>query len=285
MKLFLLTALAPILWGSTYMITALFLPADQPLWVATLRALPVGLVMVLMAPRRLPKGWPMKIWLLGAVNIAAFFALLFIATYRLPGGIAATLQATLPLMALAAQWKIAGRRPVSLQWIAGFAGVIGVSLLVLTPDAALDTVGLLAAFGACVALLSGMLLVQRWGMPMGLFSFTGWQLLTGGLCLLPMAFFIEGMPPVMTETNLYGMLWLGLVNTGLAYLVWLNGVPKLQTSQLAFLGLLSPVTAVVLGVSLVGETLSQLQWIAILVILISIPVVQFSRSSRQLEAS
>ena len=84
----LLTAIAPITWGSTYFVTSEFLPPDRPIFAAAARALPIGLVIV-AARRRLPRGsWWWRSALLGTLNIGLFFALLFLAAYRLPGGFA-----------------------------------------------------------------------------------------------------------------------------------------------------------------------------------------------------
>ena len=93
----LLTALAPAIWGSTYVVTTLMLPADYPLTVAMLRALPAG-ILLLLAVRQLPQGvWWLRAFILGALNFSVFWALLFVAAYRLPGGVAATLGAVQPL--------------------------------------------------------------------------------------------------------------------------------------------------------------------------------------------
>ena len=50
-----LTAIAPAIWGSTYIVTTQLLPAGYPLTVSLLRALPAGLLLLLVV-RRLPKG-------------------------------------------------------------------------------------------------------------------------------------------------------------------------------------------------------------------------------------
>ena len=50
-----LTALAPIVWGSTYLVTTEMLPAGMPLTLAMLRALPAGLLLLLFL-RKLPQG-------------------------------------------------------------------------------------------------------------------------------------------------------------------------------------------------------------------------------------
>ena len=89
----LLTATAPVIWGSTYIITTEFLPPDIPLTIAALRALPAGLLLLLLV-RQLPeRDWIVRILVLGALNFAIFWALLFVSAYRLPGGVAATVGA------------------------------------------------------------------------------------------------------------------------------------------------------------------------------------------------
>ena len=50
----LLTALAPMIWGSTYIVTTELLPADMPFTAACIRVLPAGLLLVLYS-RNLPK--------------------------------------------------------------------------------------------------------------------------------------------------------------------------------------------------------------------------------------
>ena len=69
--------------------------------MATLRALPAGLLLLLFV-RQLPQGvwWP-RVFLLGALNFSVFWAMLFVAAYRLPGGVAATLGAIQPLLVIA----------------------------------------------------------------------------------------------------------------------------------------------------------------------------------------
>ena len=57
-----LTALAPAVWGSTYLVTTEMLPAGYPMTVAMLRALPAGLLLMLFI-RQLPKGiWWGRRW-------------------------------------------------------------------------------------------------------------------------------------------------------------------------------------------------------------------------------
>ncbi len=80
-----LTAIAPIVWGSTYIVTTELLPLESPLLASTLRALPAGLILVLIS-RQLPERmWLLRLALLGFLNIGLFFYCLFFAATYLPG--------------------------------------------------------------------------------------------------------------------------------------------------------------------------------------------------------
>ncbi|PZR69135.1 MAG: EamA family transporter, partial [Stutzerimonas stutzeri] len=146
----LLTATAPAVWGSTYVVTTELLPAGYPLTVAMLRALPAGLLLLLLV-RRLPQGvwWP-RTFLLGALNFSFFWAMLFVSAYRLPGGVAATVGAIQPLIVLGLSRAVIGTTVRPLAVFAGLAGIGGVALLVLTPSAALDPVGVAAGLAGAV---------------------------------------------------------------------------------------------------------------------------------------
>lgn len=78
-------------------------------------------------------------------------------------------------------------------------------------------------------------------------AFTAWQLTTGGLLLAPVALLVEPPQPPLTTTNLAGLAWLGLVGAAETYWFWLRGIVRLGPSLAAMLGMLSPVSAVLLG--------------------------------------
>src|SRR5690349_16082902 len=204
----LLTALAPAVWGTTYAVTTELLPSDRPLLAGALRALPAGLVLLALT-RRLPHGdWWWRAAVLGALNIGVFFALLFVAAYRLPGGVAATLGAVQPLVVAGLGALLLGQRVRVGTLLAGIAGVAGVALLVLRATARLDAVGVLAGLGGAVAMGLGVVLTARWGRPVPLLAFTGWQLTAGGLLLVPLVLAVEGVPPALDGAAVGGLAYL-----------------------------------------------------------------------------
>jgi len=255
----LLTALAPTIWGTTYFVTTQFLPTNRPLLVGLIRALPVGLLLMVLS-RRLPSGvWWGRSFVLGTLNIGLFFGLLFIAAYRLPGGVVATLMAIQPLQVALLGWAILAEHPGFYTFIAAGLGLLGVGLIVLGPTARFDMIGVIAGIAATLAMASGTVLTKRWGRSAPLFVFASWQLVAGGLVLLPFALAIEGSPPTLTTKNLLGFAWLGIIGTGIAYALWFRGIGKLKVSTVAFLGLLSPISAMLIDFLILKKTLTLMQ--------------------------
>ncbi|WP_017933797.1 DMT family transporter [Nocardioides sp. Iso805N] len=246
-------ALAPIAWGSGYYVTATYLPPDRPLFGAAVRALPFGLLLLALHPARLRGSWWWRTALLGALNFAAFFALIFVAADRLPGGLAATLTATSPLMIMLFAWALAGERPPHASLAGAVVGIVGVALLVLRGTTHVDAIGVLASLVAVVVSSLGFILVKTWRPPVDLLPFTAWQLIFGGLLLVPVALFVEGAPPHLDGRALAGFAWIGLAGTVLAYVVWFQGMRRLPAAAVSLVGLLNPVSGTVIGVALAGE--------------------------------
>ncbi len=266
-----MTALAPVVWGTTYLTTTTFLPPGHPLLIATVRALPAGFILLLVA-RRLPTGsWWWRSWVLGALNFTVFFGCLFIAADRLPGGVAAVVGGIQPLIVAVLGWRILSERLTVVTIIAGTAGVIGVGLIVAPGDAALDPVGVAAALSGAVSMAVGTVLTKRWGAGQPPLAVTAWQLLAGGILLAALTAVVEPPPDALpTAPQLGAYAYLTLVGTALAYVLWFRGVRSLPTHLPAFVGLLSPVVAVVLGLVVAGETLSALQAVGLVTVLASV---------------
>ncbi len=261
------TALAPAAWGTTYLVTTELLPPGRPLLAGTLRALPAGLILA-AAGKRLPGGaWWAKALVLGILNIGGFFALLFTAAYRLPGGVAATLGAVQPLIAAALAATLLRERLRPNVAIAGVLGVVGVALLVLRAGAQLDATGVAAGLAGATSMASGVVLTKRWGRPVPLLTFTAWQLVAGGLVLLPLALAFEGPPPPLSPSNVLGYLWLGSAGTGVAYALWFRGIDRMPVGQVSLLALLSPIVATTAGWLVLHQQLTAAQMVGAVIVL------------------
>ena len=286
-----LTALAPAVWGTTYIVTTHALPTGHPVFAALMRTLPAG-ALALALTRRLPSGqWWWKSLVLGALNMACFFPLLFVAAQRLPGGVAATLGAAQPIIVAGLAVVVLSEHPSVWRLIWGGIGVVGVALVVLGPQAGLDALGVAAGLGGAVSMGLGVVLTKRWGRPDGVsaLSLAGWQLTGAGLLLIVPALVIDGVPAGIDATAVAGYSWLGLVGGLAAYVVWFEGIRRLPVTPTALLGLLSPLTAALLGHLVIGEVLTSIQLLGFALALTAMTAGQLappsSRSSSRKEFS
>lgn len=263
----LLTAVAPAIWGSTYIFTTEFLTNFSPITVAMLRALPAGLLLLLVV-RQLPSGiWWLRIFILGALNFSIFWSMLFVSAYRLPGGVAATVGAVQPLIVVFLAAILLGNPIRKITVIAAVAGALGVALLVLTPSASLDSLGIAAGLAGAVSMAFGTVLSRKWQPRVSLLTFTAWQLTAGGLLLVPVTLLFEPSIPFPTAHNAIGLIWLGLIGAALTYILWFRGIAQLDSAIVSSLGFLSPVTAVLLGWLFLNQTLNPLQIVGIVIII------------------
>jgi len=269
-----LTALAPVIWGSTYIVTSQFLPPDRPFTAALIRTLPAGLLLVLWM-KKIPEvahWW--RLLVLSALNIGFFQALLFVAAYRLPGGVAAVVGAIQPLMVMFLAWAVDKRQPVAVAVWASIAGIVGMAVLLLSPDSVWNLPGIVAALLGAGCMAGGAWLTRRWSIPLPVMALTGWQLLLGGLMLLPVAWFADAPLPHLSQLQWLAYAYLSLAGALLAYSLWFRGIGRLSPVAVTSLGLLSPLTAVILGWVFLGQQMTGLSMVGLVMVLGSVVTVQ-----------
>lgn len=253
------TGLAPAIWGTTYAVTSELLPPGRPMFAGMLRALPAGIILLTLAPVKRPSIEWWKIGVLSALNIGVFFTLLFVGAYRLPGGVASTVTSFQPLYVAVLSSVVLGSAISRRTVLAGMAGIVGVALLVLRSDAALDGWGLAAAVGSSCCTGAGLVMAKRWAASMPPMTLAGWQLFVGGAMLVPATLLIEGLPTTIDGRGIGGLAYLATVGGALAYLLWFSGIQRLVPTQVSFLTLLTPVVATLLGWAVLDQALTPLQ--------------------------
>ncbi|WP_448005306.1 DMT family transporter [Agromyces bauzanensis] len=266
----LVVAIAPIAWGSTYFVTREFLPADIPLWGAVLRALPAGLLLLAIRRQRPRGAWWWRSIVLGALNMGAFFALVYVAAQLLPTSIASTIMATSPIVMMALAWLLVSERLRALPLVGAVVGLAGVVLMLATGAASVDLWGVAASVAAMSMSSLGYILAKHWGGGVDVLSLTSWQLIAGGAMLVPAALAWEGVPPALDPPALAAFGYVSIVATALAFVAWFSGLRHLDAGTVGLIGLLNPVTGVLLGVFVAGETLSAQQVVGLGLVFIGI---------------
>jgi probable blue pigment (indigoidine) exporter len=282
------TAIAPVAWGTNYYVTRGFLPPDHALYGAAFRALPAGLVLLALC-RKLPRGaWWWRSAVLGLLNVSVFFVLVYAASQLLPTSVASTVMATSPLTMMLIAWLLVSERPRTAHLAGAAIGLAGVCLMMLAGTESVSVRGVLASVAAMAMSSFGYILTKRWSSDVDVLASTTWQLVAGGLFLLPVAAVAEGRPPAISTPTFLAFGYVSLVATALAFVAWFAGLRHLPAGTVGLVGLLNPATGVLLGTAVAGEALTVQQLCGLVLVLSGVtlgrPARARQRANRQAPA-
>ncbi len=259
------------LFGTTGTARALLVPDAAGTAVASARLLvgAAGLVVVavvrghggdLVALWRRP-----AVWAMGAA-VAAYQALFFVATVRTGVAVAALIAlGCAPFLAGVLGWAMREGAP-GWRWAGTTAvAVTGLGLLVAGSLDGGDGLGMLVALGAA----SGYAVYTVVGVRLARSGSDGPTVLAaafsvGAVLLVP---YVVGVAWWASPAGLGLILWLGLVTTTLAYVLFGIGMRVLQPGHIATLTLLEPAVATVLGSVVLGEAITAVGWVGCLLML------------------
>jgi drug/metabolite transporter (DMT)-like permease len=261
----LLLGLLSVLWGGSFFFNGLVLRELPPFTLVFLR---VAIASLMLLPLlwlyriRLPKGlsgwWPFVA--IGLFNNVLPFSLIVVGQTFIQSGLASVLNATTPLftvvvMAGAGEEKLSARRVAGV--VAGLIGVVilqGGRLEIANGEA----VGILLCLAAALSYGLSALLARRLlpnSPPLGTATF---QMLASAAMMAVLAGFAERpwqlpMPGLSTWLAVIGLAGL---STALAYIVFFQILQRSGATNVMLVTLLIPVTAIMLGVLVLGETIS-----------------------------
>lgn len=276
-----------LVWGASFLFIKVGLEGMSPAQVVMGRLSAGASVLVLVSlltRRPLPRD--PGVWghmLVVALLLCVVPFLLFCwAETRISSGLASIYNATTPLMTmLVALAALPSERPTRTRLaglLVGFAGVV----LVLGPwgfdgrGGSGAVAGQLACLGATACYGTATVYLRRFVSPLGLPAVTvaTVQVGLGALVMLVAAPFVAASPVHLTPRVVASVLTLGALGTGLAY-VWLtNIVVGWGATNASTVTYLTPLVGVVLGVALLGETVSWNQPIGALVVVLGIAISQ-----------
>lgn len=273
-----LTTIAPIAWGSTYFVTGHLLPPDAALWGGVIRCLPAGLIVMALV-RRLPSGsWWWRSFLLGLLSVGGLNVLVYVVAQRLPSSLAATLMSTSAASMLVLSWLILHQRPRVAAVLGAVIGIAGVVVMMGFGAGPIDPWGVVASIVAMLSSTLGFVLTAKWGADVSPISLASWQLIAGSLVVIPAAIIVEGPPPALDGPAIAGFAYLIVVATAIAYVAWFTGLRRLSGAAVGVIGLLNPVTGVLLGVLLGGELFGVPQAIGLALVISGVMLGVFART-------
>lgn len=265
--------LVVVIWSTCFVVIRATAGETPGLLYAALRALLAAVPLLLLAagrrilfpPRR---EWP---WLvvLGLTGTALAFSGMFLSVAAsgavLPGVLANS--QVLLVAPLAARWfgePLGARRGAGL--LVGIAG-LGLAVGAGGPNAG-ELGGALLALLASVGLAGSTLVIRRLAGRVDVLTATAWQYLLGGLPLLAAALALEAPSRIQwTFAFTGGLLFLALVGSAGASLLWFRLVQRCELIPLTALTLLTPIFSLVLGLILFREEVTPLRWLGIAAVL------------------
>ncbi|UDK95204.1 EamA family transporter [Lysinibacillus sphaericus] len=263
--------LAAILWGMTGTAQTFLDKGVSPIAVATIRSAIGGglLFVVAVLLRKISfRTWSWKWTILTAASIALFQGLFF-TSIRLTGvaiGTVVTIGSA-PMFSGVLEWLFWKTRPSKIWGIATIMTITGCILLFINSGERaihLGGVGLAVCAGLSFAVYTNMskqLMAQQEALPAVAMTFSICAVL-----LLPFSI-SSGFSWLAEMQNLWTMIFMGVMCTSIAYLLFLSGLQKISSSSAVTLSLAEPLTAAMLGVLLVGEHLSSTSWVGVAMLL------------------
>jgi drug/metabolite transporter (DMT)-like permease len=270
------TALATVyvIWGSTYLFIALAVKTLHPLFAASTRFLLAGTIMaglvVLRGGTLRTSFRSLASCLLIGILLPGANAVLFYAERNVPIGLASLIIASVPLWVVVL--RLVGRERLPLPVLIGVGvGFSGVAVLA-RPEGGATGWGI----GLCVLSAgmwaTGSVLSRRLPLPADPFLATAYEMLTGGLVMLPLGIATMGTFAPSTESVLG---WVYLVTIGsvvgyTAYVWLLANAPLSLVSTYAFM---NPLVAISLGVLFQGERLGTRLVVGAAIVVVAVAIV------------
>ncbi|MGM9957008.1 MAG: DMT family transporter [Peribacillus sp.] len=277
---YLFIIMGAMLWGTTGTAQSFAPDGAHPFVIGAVRLAFGGIVLVLIAflQRKVTvHNWPVKKTLLATLGMACYQPLFFMGV-SLTGiaiGTIITLSSA-PIIAGFLEWVIEKKQPSMIWWLATGLSIAGCLLLFANEgQGPIDPIGILLALGAGAS-FSVYTLVSKKILDKQPPEATAAVIFTLSALLLSPMLFIFDSSWIISTNGLAVSLHLGLFATALAYLLFNKGLLSVPSSTAVSLSLAEPLVAALLGVFLVGESLSLLNWFGVGLLLCGIVSLTFS---------
>jgi drug/metabolite transporter (DMT)-like permease len=278
----LLLILLSVLWGGTFFVVGFALRELPPLTLVFAR---VALAAVLMLPvmklfgmtlPRTAKEW-MPFAGISVFNNVIPYSLIFAGQTYITSGMASVLNATTPLFTVLVLAAFGDER-LNLRRVIGVSmGILGVLLLrgAATADSVDQTIGILLCLGGALSYGIAGLWARRMLAGVPPMTSTTCQLIVSGFVMAIVAGIVDRpwTLPMPSPATWAAIVALAALSTALAYIVFFRILERSGPTNVALVTLLIPVTAILLGVTVLGEPLTVREILGALVIGISLLVI------------
>ncbi|MBL4829033.1 MAG: EamA family transporter [Aliivibrio sp.] len=273
----LLAMIPAFFWGTTYAVSQLTLPDWPPLFLGAIRALPAGIILLMFKPK-LPRAheWG-RLLVLGTINIAAFFCMIFIMANNLPSAISSVGMVTVPVFAIIMTYCVYRVKPGKTQLLASVIIVTSTWFLFDPSKVSLSVVGIVAMLVAILCLLIGSMMTKFLANKMDWKTVLAWQLIIGGFLLSFVSVGDYFLHPEQYNAlinhiemkNLLGIVWIVIINTVIAYGLYVWLLQRMSVVDITFGSIANPIAGILAGSILMHESFTPFQYLLMLIMIIA----------------
>jgi drug/metabolite transporter (DMT)-like permease len=257
-----------VFWGLSFPAISVGLDFVPPLFFAALRYDVAAVILLGYAFFRTdPGAWlpnePENLVAVvgGGVFLVAGNGLLFVGQQTVPSGVAAILQALIPVVT--ALWAVVllDERLSAVGTVGVVVGFLGIALVVQPDPSNIlegDTVGRLIIVGQVVSVALGGVIIQRAGPTIGRVPLTGWAMLVGAVLLhvLSVGTGEAPTPDVVAPTAVVAVVYLGVFSTALAFFIYFTILAERGAFEASLVSYAVPVVATTVSVLFLDESIT-----------------------------
>ena len=267
---------AVFLWGSSFVAMRIVLKDLHPFAVMFCRLFSALIFIIPISIKLFPKSYQKNDWkiLLSMVLFQPCLYFLFEsnALTFTTSSQAGVISACLPLMVAVAAWFFLSESINSKTIIGLILSICGVILLTIFQSkqvyAPHPVLGNILEVGAMFSACANLILIKKLSSNYGAWSLTGMQIIAGTIFFLPgVKYIINADPSIWTMQLIFLLLYLGICVSFLAFGLYNWGISKIKVSRASIFINLIPVTAVMLGWLILGETLNSKQMVAAIIVI------------------
>lgn len=255
-----LLVLLSLVWGSAFAMVDVVLDDVDPFTIVAGRLALAALLLTVTAVvlgNGLP---PRSAWgvllVLAIFNNLLPFSLITWAQQHITSSLAATLNATMPLMTFVIAAAAGTERPTADRALGVVVGFVGAAVLIgpdLTDITSSNTIGDLAVLGGSAGYAVSTVIARERlrGEPIALAS---GQMIFGALLAVPLALLVDGRPDLTISTQA-SLSWIGLgaLSSGAAYIIFFTLVQRMTATSISLVSYLIPVVATTIGIVVLDE--------------------------------
>jgi drug/metabolite transporter (DMT)-like permease len=256
-----------LIWGSTWLFIKIGLTDLPPMTFAGIRFVLASLILTALVIARRAR-WPRTrgewtlIAIVGILQFALNYGLVFWGEQYISSGLAAVLQSTFPVFGLViAHFYLPQERLTPLKVTGVLLGVFGVGVIFSDQ---LSIGGKMALLGSIALVLSalfgsfGNVLVKAYGVKIDPMVLAAGQMVFGFVPLLAIGIPTEGYPLHFRWTTmaLISLMYLVIVGSVIAFALYYWLVRHMDVTNTMLIALVTPVVAVLLGIIVLHEKLN-----------------------------